>query len=257
MLAPHGTLCESCGYSLADLAVSAACPECGRPIAHSTPDHRKGSPWQNTRDWWATYIEFLRSPSSLFANIRIESSRSDALARRNAAAASIIIGVSGLIAGGLISLAAGRLTQGSVRFQSGATISLLRPTGFSAAVFSFAPILVNLIDARLTPRLYRILYKWPISSTSYRAARGHASFAWLFFALALSVFVISEPFLLRYASRLNNLNLARLVQTFGTFAVLLGALYVAWLHHVGVKACRYATEPATPAASTEPVASHS
>ena len=39
-------LCESCGYEIGGLRKSGACPECGRPIARSVPDARRGSPWQ-------------------------------------------------------------------------------------------------------------------------------------------------------------------------------------------------------------------
>ncbi|HYE61376.1 MAG TPA: hypothetical protein VD997_05215 [Phycisphaerales bacterium] len=255
MLAAQGILCESCGYPLADLPIEGSCPECGRAIAHSLPEHRPGSPWQVARDWWGTYIAFLRSPRLLFQGIRIESRAADALARRNASTASVIILVGGLLATALVSMAAGRMTQGGVQFRSGATITILRPLGLVHSIlFAFAPWLVMLIDARLSPALYRALYKWPVSSTCYRAVRGHASFAWLGFGLAFAVLSNVEPALLRYASRINNLNLAVLLQSMGTAVFLLATMYVAWLHHIGVKVCRYASEPGKAPSSTTPAA---
>jgi|GEM_PF-1176777 len=234
MLAPPGTLCESCGYSLADLGTGGACPECGRAIAHSVPGHRPGSPWQLAHSWHGTFKAFVLKPSALFEQIRIESALSNRLSLLNAAIASTIIAIGAVIAGGG--------STGSVQFLTGGAIVLMQPMGYANLVFATAPFLVMLIDARLSPPLYRRFYQWPISATAYRAVRGHASFAWIFFALAVAVIAITEPALLSYASRQKNLNLARLSQTLGTAAFLLATLYVAWLHHVGVKACRFAAD---------------
>src|SRR6266508_2135759 len=39
-------LCESCGYTLSGLPDSSACPECGMPIAESSPLLRYPSEWE-------------------------------------------------------------------------------------------------------------------------------------------------------------------------------------------------------------------
>lgn len=40
------SLCEVCGYRLQGLAAAGDCPECGEPVAASSPTHRIGPAWQ-------------------------------------------------------------------------------------------------------------------------------------------------------------------------------------------------------------------
>lgn len=68
-------LCETCGYGLAGLPATSACPECARPIATSLPESRRGSPWQRSPgpfSWAAAAWLTLRHPRRLFAQIRID-----------------------------------------------------------------------------------------------------------------------------------------------------------------------------------------
>ena len=44
--AESDVLCENCGYVLNGLGAASNCPECGRPIADSRPELRKGPAWE-------------------------------------------------------------------------------------------------------------------------------------------------------------------------------------------------------------------
>jgi hypothetical protein len=76
-------LCEQCGYPLAGLDRSGACPECGVAVSRSLPAHRSGSPWQRTPSfpsWVHTVALVLQRPRACWSDIRVESGRSKALA---------------------------------------------------------------------------------------------------------------------------------------------------------------------------------
>jgi hypothetical protein len=84
-------LCESCGYGLAGLPETSACPECSRPIASSLPASRHGSPWQQSPgpfSWARSSWLAIRHPRRLFAQIRIEPSHAHRLLAINLLLAS-------------------------------------------------------------------------------------------------------------------------------------------------------------------------
>lgn len=71
----HALLCETCGYELMGLEDSLACPECGRAIAESRPNHRRGSPWQRSPGpfaWARTLWQLVRRPRQLFSQVHID-----------------------------------------------------------------------------------------------------------------------------------------------------------------------------------------
>jgi predicted RNA-binding Zn-ribbon protein involved in translation (DUF1610 family) len=236
MLAAKGVLCESCGYDLGALPVAAACPECGRAIAKSLTGHREGSAWQASQRWGGTVRAVLLRPRELFQIIRIERAASNALFLRNASISSLIIIAT------TISLAAAN--PGSVQFRTGAVVETYSPMGYTWGVFALAPWITMLFDSRLSPPLYRWIYGWPVSRTCYEAVRGHASASWLVFALAIAAAAFGEAWLLKLAEAQGSTRLADIAGTAGTAVFLLGAGYVTWLHHLGVRECRFAREEA-------------
>ena len=61
----RNSLCERCGYALVGLSAEGNCPECGQPIAESSPVHRTGPPWQQRMtpgSWYATIHVLVRHP---------------------------------------------------------------------------------------------------------------------------------------------------------------------------------------------------
>lgn len=71
-------LCEKCGYVIEGLDTQSNCPECGCPIAHSLPQRRIGTPWQQhpsvgslVRTWWMT----LRHPLRTLDVMRIQDAK--------------------------------------------------------------------------------------------------------------------------------------------------------------------------------------
>jgi hypothetical protein len=87
-------LCEACGYPLEDLPADARCPECGKPIAESHPDHRPGSPWQrkrSVRSWFDTSAMALRRPGKLFDSIAITRQHGTSLLVLNAILAGFFV----------------------------------------------------------------------------------------------------------------------------------------------------------------------
>ncbi len=76
------TLCERCGYDLAGLTAEPACPECGKPVAESLPEHRTGTPWQRRPgvvSWFATARLVLGHPKAVWEQVQPEIRRSTML----------------------------------------------------------------------------------------------------------------------------------------------------------------------------------
>jgi hypothetical protein len=240
MEVPPGVLCEGCGYDISSLDAGGACPECGRPLRQSLPEHRAGSPWQKSGAWFATLVLCVRSPRRLFEVIRLEERSSRALARRNNLEAGLIILGGALIAVLWNWIDTGRMT-GGVQFRAGATITIINPLGIAWAVFALLPVMVTVVGRFAGPGLYQRLYGWPVSRTCYVAVDGHASFAWIVFAITIAPVAIVERPALRWAAHEGNLALAEFFHAVGLAVCGLAVAYVVYLQDLGFRTCRYAS----------------
>ncbi len=90
----HAPLCEQCGYDIAGLETTGACPECGRPIRRSLALSRTGSLWQQApsfTSWWRTNLAVVMRPREVFASLRVEMPRSNSLAVINCVLAAAVL----------------------------------------------------------------------------------------------------------------------------------------------------------------------
>jgi hypothetical protein len=75
------TLCEACGYALRGLGPKGGCPECGQPIAESSPDLRTGPPWRirpTLGNGFQALSGLLLSPKKFFRSMRVDGSNATA-----------------------------------------------------------------------------------------------------------------------------------------------------------------------------------
>ena len=90
----HAPLCEQCGYDIAGLETTGACPECGRPIVRSLAPSRSGSLWQQSpgfSSWWRTNLAVATRPRAVFSSLRVEMPRSSSLALINCTLAAAVL----------------------------------------------------------------------------------------------------------------------------------------------------------------------
>lgn len=72
---PDAFLCIRCGYDLAGLSASHACPECNTPLAGSITAHRPGTPWQRDQTFpafLATSYQTIRHPTRTLDDMRLD-----------------------------------------------------------------------------------------------------------------------------------------------------------------------------------------
>lgn len=75
------TICEDCGYALKGLQPDGGCPECGLPIADSSPKLRTGPDWQASpgpRAAFSIVIALMLNPKSFFRGMRVDGSNTTA-----------------------------------------------------------------------------------------------------------------------------------------------------------------------------------
>jgi predicted RNA-binding Zn-ribbon protein involved in translation (DUF1610 family) len=238
-------LCESCGYEIAGLPRSGACPECGRPIARSLPEARRGSAWQRRSSLSSlaeTNWAVLRRPGELFAALRPEVGTGIGLLAVNTIAASMMLVApwSGVLIGDPLR---------SARLRDDAAVTALwviplQVLGVSALLVGLT--VLEWIGIQIVARRRR----WRLLPAAAWQVCAHASVGWV---------VMGVLMWLVLAIWLNIYTLIPGVKMGGSGGVLLAAVPLAgliagllvfeWLVWMGARTCRFANAPAPEAAT--------
>ncbi|MCR9217825.1 MAG: hypothetical protein NXI14_11590 [bacterium] len=153
----HAFLCEFCGYDLTGADPSGVCGECGKPVAESLPDTRRGTVWQNGGGpvcLIRTGVAVARSPRGVWSRVRIDGRSSAWLLVANAVLAGVLFGV------GVDSL------------------------GW-APVFASIVLALSFVEY-LGLRTFGRKNRWRVTNGVALTVVGHASFGWLVSAILSS-----------------------------------------------------------------------
>lgn len=184
-------LCEGCGYVLEGLPVERNCPECGRPIAHSLPARRAGSPWQQrpgVASWWRTVGLLLRHPAGAWGLVRIEPAR-QGFGRVNVVLAALLISVvavARLIREARIARATAPTAESSSWSQAVAILSLSAWVVLGMIALWGAALLALAFLTQVETwgvRFFGNRRGWRVTPTVADAVCGHASVGWLIAAV--------------------------------------------------------------------------
>lgn len=162
-------MCEDCGYALKGLKPDGGCPECGHPIAESSPALRTGPSWQDRMTASALFqvvADLTLRPKRFFRTLRVDGT--------NARARMFLVLVAGLI--GL-----GWSAMGQALYPGGIASRLI-----SGALVALSVILLSYIEA-LGVTFFSRRRDWRVPLKLAERLVCYASIGWLPAAAAMAL----------------------------------------------------------------------
>lgn len=250
-------LCERCGYEIEGLEDQALCPECGRPLADSSPEiTRPGSAWQRALSGRPSGVmramslvpaavvtlgAVVLNPPGTMRRVRIDADGMRLLTFANItiAAAVLASATHGAIREFVLDVWPSGLGSPAALF--GPT---LRPVFAVATLAMWFVLFVSLTRIeRFGVRFFSKRRGWRVSATVALVVTAHASFLWI----AAAGLAVLGPSVVAWLSDALPLSVSRyLIGTkviAGPLGFVAGMTWFELTTFLGVRACRYANEP--------------
>lgn len=243
-------LCESCGYDLEGTARDGRCPECGRPVSESLPEHRVGSAWQRSPglfSWALTGKRVLFGAEREFASVSLRLGCRGLLVMNVAVAAALIVAPwTGVLVGDPARAARGGAYE---------SVVLLVSFVVQAAIGALVLYLATLASAAATVAVGRSR-GWRLTRRAAWCVACHASVGWIVVGvmplLLMAVWytvgtLLKIPVPGVVPGRVRGMQISWQTVLGAGAPVLgfaLGSLVFISRLLVGARVCRYATEPA-------------
>jgi len=224
-------LCERCGYIIEDLDQSLPCPECGKPMSESIPEHRVGTAWQQNQCLQSlvqTMKLTLRSPIEVLRIARPFNKQTRTLRRIYQFGAGIWWTLMTLIFIGysVSHINASHNIDLLITFYSGILIFALLITPFVMFLSWIETLGIVFLSKRRNGR---------IDKDIARSITSHGSIGWLIGSIGGST-----CFLLWAMLSLQSPWLSETLGWIGSAFVLTGFLFFETFAYLGLRRCKYA-----------------